>query len=123
MAKIRTDLKKYKWEIALIALFVTIAMLFFCYMIYSGRISERENISREFRGTVENVLYDIKGIPNVMVQGKEYYLNNFYNFDHKIERGDSLVKYKGSTIYKLVKKDSGTVIEFDNQYPANGTNE
>lgn len=114
MVKIRTDLKNYKWEIAVIVLFVSLAMLFFCYTIYSGRISERENISREFSGTVENVLYDVKGIPSVTVHGKEYYLNNFYNFDHQIERGDSLVKYKGATIYRLVKKDNGRVVEFDN---------
>jgi len=55
-----------------------------------------------------------KGVPNVIVSGKEYYLSAGYNFDHKIEKGDSLIKYKDSNLYKLVKHTSGETFAFKN---------
>ena len=81
------------------------------------------NLSYQFKGVVSKIRYDVKGIPYVTVNGSGYYLNAGYGFSKEIEQGDSLIKHKGSTIYKLIKKDSGTVIDFDNQYPGNGTNE
>ena len=35
-----------------------------------------------------------------------------YNFEYKIESGDSLVKYKGNTFFKLIKRQSREIVIF-----------
>jgi hypothetical protein len=73
----------------------------------------KENLKYSFKDEVENVSYDEKGIPTVKISGRDYYLSG-YNFYHSIEAGDSLIKYSGSTTYKLIKKKSGITKKFDN---------
>jgi hypothetical protein len=76
--------------------------------------AKEENLARSFIGVIEYIEYDEKGIPTVIVNGQKYYLSTSYNFEHKLEKNDSLIKYKNSTIYKLVKNGTNQVILFGN---------
>ena len=76
--------------------------------------SVKTNLEYEFSGIVENVVYDAKDIPEVTVKKKSYYLADEYVFDHKIQKGDSLKKKKGSVIYMLIKRQTKEHIEFTN---------
>ena len=74
--------------------------------------ANKENFDLEINGTIQYVDYDMKGFPKMTVHGKIFYIGSGYHVEHQIEAGDSLVKKKGSTIYKLIKHGSGVVIEF-----------
>jgi hypothetical protein len=92
---------------------VIVAFLFFCAVIYFYNRSRSECLAYEFNGKVENVNYDDKGKPTVLIDGKEYdLLVNFWNFNHKIQKGDSLIKQKNTMVIKLVKQETGDVIFF-----------
>ncbi len=81
------------------------------YATYQGR---KANISYSVTGVVDSVEYSIKGYPTVIINRKTYDLSDGYNFDYKIQKGDSLIKKNGSNIYKLIKRGSGKVFEFTN---------
>ncbi|MGZ3751782.1 MAG: hypothetical protein ACXVB0_01510 [Mucilaginibacter sp.] len=84
----------------------------FFYFAHKARVKNLEN---NFKDTVAAVRYDLKGLPEVIIKGKRYYLTAGYSFEHKIETGDSLIKLKGQLTYKLVKKKSGVVFLFNNR--------
>jgi len=64
----------------------------------------------QFKGRVDSVSYDVKGEPTIKVNGKKYDLPvNFWDFNHQIDVGDSLVKVKNSMVVRILKKN-GTVI-------------
>ncbi|WP_316836977.1 hypothetical protein [Pedobacter nutrimenti] len=67
--------------------------------------NNKENLSYKFNGIVESVNYDVKGIPSVVIQGDEYYLSGGWNFEHLIEKRDSLQKKEGEMVVKLIKRD------------------
>lgn len=98
---------------ALVVFFVVSYSVFIVYYYYSNRLGEEENLDRQFNGVIENVHYDEKSIPYVEIDKKEYYLNMGYYFGHKLEIGDTLVKNKGSEVYKLIKRTSGEVVLFN----------
>ncbi len=85
------------------------------YFLYRTNLAWQENLTYNFTGVVENVDYDVKGIPEVTVHNEKYYLASGYNFEYKIERGDSIIKLKGSSVYKIIKHKSGAIVEFDNK--------
>jgi hypothetical protein len=58
-----------------------------------------ENLSYDFKGVVDSVSYDVKGIPTVIIHKSEYYLSAGYNFDYQIEKGDTLKKEGGLNTY------------------------
>jgi hypothetical protein len=93
---------------------VTGCALFIGFFIYSSNANFTDNLSYGFKGVVENVSYDIKGIPVITVNKKRYCLSAGYNFRFQIEKGDELSKTKGSSIYILQKKKNGQVILFNN---------
>jgi hypothetical protein len=65
-----------------------------------------------FNGKVDNVTYDIKDMPTVNINGVSYFIGAFYNFNHNIKVGDSLVKIKGDYKFKLIKKSSGEIFYY-----------
>jgi len=67
---------------------------------------------KSFSGTVERVDYDIKEFPTITIGDSSYYIGAGYNTNHQIEVGDSVIKKRGSDIYKLIKRGSHMVIEF-----------
>ena len=74
----------------------------------------KKYLSYKFSGRVDAVSYDIKGFPNVTVNNKRYCLSAGYNFNYKIELGDTLKKRRGSNIYTLIKHKNGEILIFDN---------
>lgn len=77
---------------------------FIAWNIIMAREDNKENLSYAFNGVVEKVSYDKKGIPSVIVLQKRYYLSGGWNFEHLIEKGDSLRKKEGEKVVKLLKK-------------------
>ena len=74
----------------------------------------KDNLSYKFKGIVDTVKYDVKGIPTITIDKKQYYLSAGYNFNFQIEKGDTLKKEKQSTVYTLIKQKTGKVILFNN---------
>ena len=95
-------------------IFISLCIAFLSYGIFSAMQSRKENMTYNFHGVVEKVNYDEKGIPSVMVNGIKYYLSPGYNFDHRIETGDTLTKEKASNIYRLKKSKTSETLEFRN---------
>ncbi|OCX51589.1 hypothetical protein BEL04_16330 [Mucilaginibacter sp. PPCGB 2223] len=81
--------------------------LFFCFKEYND--TER----LQFEGTVQDIHYDIKGDITVTIQGKVYTpISNNWAFRGKVQKGDSLIKYKNSLVIKLIKQTTKEVIIF-----------
>jgi len=87
--------------------------VFFGSLFWRHAEAVKINLNRQFNGTIENVIYDEKDIPTVTVDGEQYSLGVGYDFQHKIQQGDSMIKSKGSRVYKLIKKGSGLEISFE----------
>jgi hypothetical protein len=67
----------------------------------------------EFKGIIKEVTYDIKGTPDVKINGIKYTLSyNDWNFDHQIQKGDSLIKVRNIMVVKLVKQKTGEIVFF-----------
>jgi len=94
-------------------IFGTLCLAFFVIMLFAAKNNFKENKLYSFKGVVDSVSYDIKGIPTVIINKKTFYLSAGYNFDHQIKKEDSLVKQKGSTTYILIKPTK-EVLKFDN---------
>jgi hypothetical protein len=68
------------------------------------------NLNTEFTGSITSIEYDIKQYPTVTVGDSSYYIGSGYNTDHQIELGDSMIKNRGSEVYKLIKHGSKKII-------------
>ena|ERR1700748_2825465 len=103
-----------KRDIIFFAAIIAAVIAFFVYF-YIGSIRETAEFrTYNFSGIVENVRYE-KGYPFVVVGGREYFLGApGYNFEHKIERGDSIKKVKGSSSVIIIKRKTGEILNFDN---------
>lgn len=108
------DLKKHIPEVLVIMFFIVSVTAFITYAIITTKQREKENLSFHFNGVVDSVRYDIKGIPFVVANDEEYYLSDGYDFNRKIQKGDSLIKEKNATTYILIKKNNLERLEFDN---------
>jgi len=73
------------------------------YFLVNGN---KKNLAYEFSGVVEDVNYDVKGSPYVTVKHKTYYLSEGWNFQHLIEKGDSIKKKKNNFEVKLIKQNN-----------------
>jgi len=84
-----------------------------CFMISDvlktvGHVMEER---REFKGVVQEIFIDKKGLPWVTVNGETYLLAHTGKvFNNEIAMGDSLVKIKNSTTYKLIKNTEHRVL-------------
>lgn len=63
-------------------IFLLLSALFILYAIFGTIRNRKTDLSWNFTGIVDKIDYDEKGVPNVIVNGKEYYLSAGYNFDH-----------------------------------------
>ena len=72
--------------------------------------ADRKENGYQFSGVIQSITYSDKGTPAVIIGGKEYFIS-FPNpdFQKKIELGDSLIKLKGSKIYKLINNKTKEV--------------
>jgi hypothetical protein len=87
--------------------------IFFGLCIFFGIHDYIKQKSYEFNGVVQVVTYDVKGAPDVKINGSEYFLTyHKWGFDHKIQVGDSLIKAKNTLVIKLVKQKNMKIIFF-----------
>jgi len=82
------------------------------YWFLNDQKLDKENLNIEFAGSVERIEYDIKQYPTITINNKSYYIGAGYHTEHQIEVGDSVIKKRGSDIYKLIKQRSNKIIEF-----------
>src|SRR5687767_12558833 len=97
---------------------VVVILVVFVYLLVGIYISlkrQKEIIKNfEFKGVVENVRYEKKGIPYVTVNSKTYYLSyNNWSLKRSIQKGDFIIKEKGALSITVIKKNSGEKLTFD----------
>jgi len=78
----------------------------------SNKRQLEEDLNTNVNGEIKYLEYGIKGDPTFWVNGVKYNLAGPYNFEHKIDEGDSIVKIAGSTTYKIIKHLSQKEILF-----------
>ena len=95
-------------------IYLAAAVAFVSYFTYKTIIARKLYLTYKFKGIVEHVSYDGKSIPTVTINKKDYYLGaSTYNFNHLINRGDSIEKDSGILTIKLIKQKNGIVLMFD----------
>ena len=89
-----------------------LVIIFICFLILivATIVAKVKDRNRQFTGVIEKITYSEKKRPKVTVNGKAYPLITNWRFNNNIEVGDSLIKVKGSTVYKLVKYNTREVI-------------
>jgi hypothetical protein len=93
----------------IIFLFMVIAVLL-VGIIYTYLKKEKEVPQWSIDGVVQRVkYYDARGEPEITVNGKTYFLEDWY-IHFGIEKGDSIYKAKGSMEIKLIKHKTGKII-------------
>lgn len=99
----------------LIVFLIACAIIFGAILNYwrlDDRSADRKNLDVEFAGIIRYISYDLKQFPTITIQDKNYYIGGGYHTNHQIEVGDSIVKQRGSDVYKLIKYKSNKIIEF-----------
>jgi len=86
--------------------------LIMSYWLHDAREHDKENLNIEFAGSIERVEYDLEQYPTITIGNMNYYIGAGYHTDHQIEVGDSIIKKRGSDVYKLMKRRSNKAIEF-----------
>lgn len=74
---------------------------------------------QQFDGTVEDVTYNIKKLPTVTINGKNYQIYYPYTFPVQIEKGDKMIKRRGNIRLLLIKPHSKDTIDFTRTYQTN----
>ena len=97
-----------------LVLFIAVSVFIDFYFEQSKKFARQKNLNYSFSGIISNIKYDGDATPFVTINGTDYHLSPGYNFKGKLERGDSLIKVKGSRAYRLIKRNSKEVIIFKN---------
>ena len=92
--------------------FTAIIISTLIYWAIDFQRQDRKYLDVEFAGEVERVEYDIKQFPTIQINNVGYYIGAGYYTDHQIEVGDSVIKVRGSYVYKLIKRKTKKEIEF-----------
>ena len=107
---------KNKQQILFISIVLVLGFSFITILFYLDNMANKKDFAYKFYGVVEQVSYDIKGRPNVTIHDTEYCLcDNNWDFNHRIEKGDTIEKKANTLIVRLKKHNSGEVIFFGNQ--------
>lgn len=94
-----------------IVIYTIVGVLFSIALLVLYIRAERIENNYQFSGIVQNITYGDKRTPKVTINNNSYFLSfPNWNFNNKIEQGDSLIKTKNSTIYKLIKCKTKEVI-------------
>ncbi len=93
--------------------FILMATLIAILSIKNYRAAEKKFHKWSFNGIVDDITYDDKGYPVIIVNSDDYDLGlSQYYFDHMIQKGDSIKKDSGQLTIKLIKKNNGKIIVF-----------
>lgn len=97
-----------KWPLILLGLGAIFILINTPYFYYKNK---KTSLSYQFQGRVDSVWYDDKGGPTIKVNGNKYdLLVNYWDFNHQIEVGDSLIKVKNSMLVRIIKKNGKVII-------------
>lgn len=96
------------------AIIFTLIIIILTGIVIGNMESEPEKVLKwNFKGVVEHVRYDDKRFPWVIVNGKEYNLYyTTWNFNVKINKGDTIIKKEGDKRIKIIKKYSRDTLVF-----------
>jgi len=94
--------------------YLVIGILFFLVAKILSVMFYIKERNYQFNGIIEKIDYNEKKTPSVKVNGKSYVLSTNWRFNEKMNVGDSLIKEKESTAYKLIKYKTGEVISSNN---------
>jgi hypothetical protein len=96
----------------LVLLVVTILLVLFG--LYKRNSITQKSIRWHFSGAVENVRYDVKKYPWVIVNRIEYNLYyTTWDFNVKINKGDTLIKQANDIRIKLIRQGTHDTISFN----------
>jgi hypothetical protein len=94
-------------------LFVVVIILIF-FGLYKRKSIAEKAVRWHFNGPVENVRYDVKRYPWVVINGTEFNLYyTVWDFNVKINKGDTLIKDTGDTRIKLIRQGTHDTISFN----------
>jgi hypothetical protein len=100
-----------KYQVFLLAAVVAILLAF---AFYKRETLPEKTLKWHFKGAVKNVRYDLKKYPWVIIADKEYNLYyTTWDFNVKINRGDTLIKYEGDRRVKLIRAGSHDTVFFE----------
>lgn len=98
-----------RWKTYTIVFFLIAVSL----AIYQHKHGPKNFQKLAFKGVAKYVIYDIKGYPTVMVNGKEYCLSYVANSDDpKIYKDDTIIKQGGIMTVKVIRPHTKDTIRF-----------
>jgi hypothetical protein len=104
---------------ALILVAVAIILVFFG--LYKRRSITQNANKWHFKGAVENVRYDVKRYPWVIINGAEFNLYyTTWDFNVKINKGDTLIKQSEDARIKLIRQGTHDTISFNKRVNLGG---
>jgi len=111
------DLKNNYRALLLIA--VVIILVFFG--LYKRKSITEKAVKWHFNGPVENIRYDVKKYPWVIINGTEFNLYyTTWNFNIRINKGDTLIKQANDTRIKLIRQGTHDTISFNRKINLGG---
>lgn len=98
-------------KIVLVVLFFALFLGGSLILFYNGK---KTLLKSSFGGKIEKITYDEKNIADVTINNVEYNLTPLRKeFKQEVMVGDSLVKIKNQSYYKVIKQGTGREIKFD----------
>jgi len=79
--------------------------------LYTDTNSEGNEIDWHFKNVVTNVVYEERGFVDIMLNGKEYTLDDvIWDISKKIRKGDTLIKSAGNMRIKILRPNTQDTI-------------
>ncbi len=108
-----------KNQARLFALIVSIVTIILAVIAFNNRKNiPGKEFNWNFKGVVEKVHYNEKGIAYVTVNGKEYNLiSMIMDLNYSIQKGDTIIKQKGDYRIKIIRPNGkDTIYDRNPQY-------
>jgi hypothetical protein len=95
-------------------LLVVIVIILIVFGLYKRTSLTQKANKWHFNGPVENVRYDVKRYPWVIVNGREFNLYyTSWNFNVRINKGDTLIKQVDDIRIKLIRQGTHDTISYN----------
>jgi hypothetical protein len=92
-------------------IFLVVFFIWAIVILVGKKIENNENLMYNFHGPVKKIRYNVQGFAHVTIDGKEYDLRiTDWNSNIKIFKDDTLIKEKGDSKVKLIRKNSKDTI-------------
>lgn len=92
-----------------------VAIFFFIFfsviltLHFKGRSKKR---AYQFNGVIKRIEFDVKQIPAININNKQYYLSPLRSFKENVQVGDSAIKKSGTMEFIIIKKTNGKVYNY-----------